>query len=311
MTLDHSKQVQDLFVQHLNGSANGIAVLDAEDRFLFYNQSFITMFAFEGISMIGKPYDDLMARAFNLRLIAECGKTTLEAWLEVVHARHRTQEVWNYEMEWTDKRWLLLTKQVYQQGMMVMVCADITRHKQTELALRAAHAELERLAMTDELTGISNRRHFLAQMEREYERAKRYQHPASLVMFDLDHFKRVNDSYGHPAGDLVLKHFADSLAAHARDQDALGRLGGEEFALLLPETSAAGAMSLLERVRTELANASLEFVAPGFSYTFSAGVAELSIPPGFDRRHWIQAADQALYQAKAYGRNRSVIYRDG
>jgi diguanylate cyclase (GGDEF)-like protein len=220
-----------------------------------------------------------------------------------VHTYHTS------EVDLLDGRWVLVAQQLYRSGNIVSVCTDITRSKEAELALHVAYAELERLAMTDELTGVPNRRHFLAQLENELQRALRYKHQASLVMLDLDHFKQVNDRYGHPAGDEVLKHFAELLRGQIRREDVVGRLGGEEFALLMPETAQSGAQTVLERIRHELAQARLDFIAPGFGYTFSAGVAELPVtePPACN--HWIHAADQALYRAKAGGRNRTALYR--
>lgn len=107
--------------------------------------------------------------------------------------------------------------------------------------MQVAYAELERLAMTDELTGVPNRRHFLAQLESERQRALRHRRQTSTAMLDLDHFKRVNDRLGHPAGDEVLKHFTELLRRHMRGEDVVGHLGGEEFALLMPETAPSGA----------------------------------------------------------------------
>lgn len=309
MDFEIPEPVQAVLTYHVAHSENGVAVMDADDRILYHNRTFAAMFGFEEHPMIGHSHDEMMTWMFNSKAGTNIVKATLQEWLDHVHSRYRSSPFRSFEVDLTDGRWLLLTEQIHPSGKLVVICTDITRLKETELALRAAHAEVERLALTDELTGVPNRRHFLSRMEQEYERAKRYRHPLSLAMLDLDHFKRVNDLHGHPAGDLVLKHFAGLLRDQLRSEDLVGRLGGEEFALLLPETEQEGALQVLERIRQRLAGSALDNIASGFAYTFSAGVAMLlpnEAPPCKD---WIREADQALYQAKNAGRNRTVVHR--
>lgn len=311
MTPTLSDQLQAVLLRHVTQSENGIAVLDANDRFLFHNATFAQMFGFESQSMIGLSHDDMMTWMFTHKNGANIEKETLQDWLDYVHDRHRSAPFRSFEVDLVDGRWLLLNEQKYESGEMVTVSVDITRIKQTELALRQAHADLERLAMTDELTGVPNRRQFLKQLASEQERAKRYVHPTCLAMLDLDHFKLVNDRYGHPVGDEVLKHFAALLRTHLRTEDMIGRLGGEEFAVLLPETTLEGALTVLERVRQALQRETLEHIAPGFSYTFSTGIAALALDAPISCNNWMKNADQALYQAKATGRNKVVLFQPG
>ena len=305
-----SDQVKQVLIQHVGGSETGLLVIDADDRILYCNPAFISMCGLEDYSPIGRTHDEFLAWVFAQR-VGSAGdeNTTFDDWVAPVHSLYRKQTYHTTEIGLNNGKWVLMAQQMYGSGEIVSVCTDITRSKEAELALRVAYAELERLAMTDELTGVPNRRHFLAQLESERQRALRYQRNASLAMLDLDHFKQVNDRYGHPAGDEVLKHFADLLSRHMRCEDVVGRLGGEEFALLMPETAPSGAQTVLERIRHELAKAQLDIIAPGFAYTFSAGVAELTLTNSAACNHWIHAADQALYRAKAGGRNRTELYR--
>ncbi len=305
-----SEHVKQVLIQHVGRSETGIAVIDANDRFLYCNPTFISMFGLEGYSPIGRTHDEFLAWIYTHRIGSGKGAVTLEEWTAQVKSLYRVHTYHTSEVELIDGRWVLVAQQLYRSGNIVSVCTDITRSKEAELALHVAYAELERLAMTDELTGVPNRRHFLARLESERQRALRHRRQTCLAMLDLDHFKQVNDRHGHPAGDEVLKHFTDLLRRHMRCEDVVGRLGGEEFALLMPETALPGAQTLLERIRLELANAALDSIAPGFAYTFSAGVAELSLaaPPTCD--HWIHEADQALYRAKTGGRNRTVLYQE-
>jgi diguanylate cyclase (GGDEF)-like protein len=157
--------------------------------------------------------------------------------------------------------------------------------------------ELERLSGTDMLTGAYNRRGLLAEMARDLERARRLGHPVSLVMFDIDHFKRVNDERGHPAGDLVLTAFAELVTRRMRSTDLLARYGGEEFVLVLPGATLEEAKLVADRVRREVPAAAL---APGLDgITVSAGVACSSEPGlGLQAQGLIAAADRRLYAAK-------------
>ncbi len=167
------------------------------------------------------------------------------------------------------------------------------------LALRNAELlrEVERLATRDSLTGLANRRLFDESFEREIARAERLVVPLSLVVFDIDHFKHVNDSYGHQTGDTVLCEVADSLATNTKALDVVARLGGDEFVVLLPGCAHDDALMVAERIRRELARRGGN--AP---ITLSAGVATFPIHAS-DRGHLISAADTALYEAKRRGRD--------
>ncbi|THB63579.1 MAG: diguanylate cyclase [Desulfovibrio sp.] len=172
---------------------------------------------------------------------------------------------------------------------------DITERKEAE-------AKLEYMATTDSLTGLANRRHFLEMAERELERAHRYGNPLSLLMIDADHFKSVNDTYGHDIGDLVLKALARESRLGLRRVDILSRMGGEEFAALLPEADETTAFDVAERLRKRIQSARVDTEQGIITFTVSIGAASLSR----DRRtveQLLKAADKALYAAKEAGRN--------
>lgn len=176
---------------------------------------------------------------------------------------------------------------------------DITARKHLEEELRAANARLETLASSDGLTGLKNYRAFSEQIIIEWQRARRHSLPLSLVMLDIDGFKRFNDSYGHPAGDRALSEIGRILQASARTSDCAARYGGEEFALILPHTDHAGAQVFAERLRISIEQAVWDKAA----LTASIGVATLG-QEHQDCSDLIDAADQALYHSKAKGRNR-------
>lgn len=172
------------------------------------------------------------------------------------------------------------------------------------LAAQAASAiQNALLAITDELTGLLNRRAFFDRARREFNRAKRYQKPLSAIMIDLDHFKKVNDTYSHAVGDQVLTEVALRIRETVRTLDIVGRYGGEEISIIAPETSLEGALQLAERLRSNIGSTPIETSAGPLHVTVSVGVAALS-PEMTRLEQLLHAADQKLYEAKERGRNR-------
>jgi diguanylate cyclase (GGDEF)-like protein len=168
------------------------------------------------------------------------------------------------------------------------------------------HEVIYRLKVEDPLTGLANRRAFGEFLEREFARARRRDRPLALAMFDLDHFKRLNDGHGHLAGDTVLRETARVAASLVRDDECLARYGGEELALVLPEAPAGEALAAVERVRTAIGACGVPFGGAVLRITASAGLAALA--PSMDSASMlVAAADAALYRAKALGRDRTCL----
>jgi diguanylate cyclase len=168
--------------------------------------------------------------------------------------------------------------------------------------LKAANKRIEELAELDELTGSFNRRCIMRMLDDELARAQRLNAPCSVALIDLDWFKRINDAYGHPTGDEVLRTFAITVFANIRNIDRFGRYGGEEFLLVLPETPNDDAARILDRLRAIIADLDWSAFSPGMRVTISAGVATLR--PDETADIFLARADSALYAAKARGRNR-------
>jgi diguanylate cyclase (GGDEF)-like protein/putative nucleotidyltransferase with HDIG domain len=192
------------------------------------------------------------------------------------------------------ERWLLL----FGTTVVIALMVSVLRERMNRLVARLADA-----ARTDPLTGLLNRRGFEELMEVETERALRSARPLAIVVGDLDHFKHLNDRYGHAVGDQALRRFAEIASTASRRIDAVARIGGEEFALLLPDTEQHSAYLLAERLRRAVREPSSEGDLP----TVSFGVASFPTHAA-DAEALMHAADQALYAAKALGRDRSVIY---
>jgi len=164
--------------------------------------------------------------------------------------------------------------------------------------------EMHRIASTDELTGIHNRRHFIELAKKEISRSARFKHNISLIIFDIDHFKGINDKYGHLEGDKALNHVVDIIKIEIRDIDIFGRFGGEEFVILLPETEIESAHKLALRLCRVLAESRLILQKTDVSITASFGVSGRSIESTSDLEILLRDADEALYRAKNSGRNR-------
>ncbi len=182
---------------------------------------------------------------------------------------------------------------------------------QRELAIKhrelaKAYREIEELSLTDPLTGAGNRRFFMDKMLKEIDRYNRYGHPLSITLFDIDFFKKVNDNYGHSAGDKVLQEFATCCMASLRNSDSFFRIGGEEFVALLINADKNNAKLSAERIRSQIEKGEILYEKQQIKITLSSGVAELG--KGENIENILNNADQALYDAKKNGRNRVVVY---
>jgi diguanylate cyclase (GGDEF)-like protein/PAS domain S-box-containing protein len=184
------------------------------------------------------------------------------------------------------------------EDLAIVIVRDITERKRLE-------SELERLATTDPLTGALNRRELIRRAEIELERARRYGHPTSAIILDIDNFKTLNDTYGHPAGDKALVALAQLLTREIRAMDFAARYGGEEFMLILPETSLEKARSIAERIRRAVADMPVIADDQTIRFTISLGVTS-SENVGQDFESLLKEADRLLYRAKQSGRNQVI-----
>ena len=252
--------------------------------------------------LVGSP-DERMPRTMvhdaiceeDRPLIASLIQEALAKGYAEAEARVARVENGNGQMQWR----FLTARRVDIAGKSYLVGTglDVTERKKLE-------RELEHQARTDFLTGIPNRRHFLDLADLELARARRYGRPFSMLMLDLDRFKNINDRYGHRVGDLTLQKVVEVCGQILREVDVVGRLGGEEFGIILPETDAEQALQVADRVRQAVAIASVALPKGGsVGITTSIGVATYSeADPDVDAV--LNRADRALYQAKRSGRDR-------
>lgn len=187
-----------------------------------------------------------------------------------------------------------------------LVIYDVTDEAVSRLGMQSLNNQLEKISRVDGLTGLYNRRFWEEQFVMEFKRDKRSDSPSALIMIDIDHFKQVNDTYGHPAGDEVIKALAGIIKKATRETDVAGRYGGEEFAIMLPDTPVANVEFVSERIRRLVEKCTVVYDEIDISFTISIGIA------GFKQTHkdstqWLDSADKALYQAKESGRNRVIV----
>lgn len=188
-----------------------------------------------------------------------------------------------------------------------LIIYDVTEVAANRLQLQRANSKLHIISQTDGLTGLLNRKHWEEGLLHEFKRYQRYKHTCSLLMFDIDHFKRINDTYGHPAGDEVIRQTAAVVKDCVRDIDICGRYGGEEFTIILVDTNAEGATIVAERLRKAIEANTVYYDEHVINFTISLGVAEIhdQITTPVE---WIDASDRGLYRAKRAGRNQTQIY---
>lgn len=180
MNLVPSEVASQVLLDAITMSANGLAVLNPDNTILFHNSTFAEMFKFVEKTMVGRHFDEVMTWAYINRKSLNIEFNSLQEWLNYVHKMQRSNQYRQFEVDLVDGRWLLISEQTHANGSLIILCSDITKQKQTELALRDAQAELQRLALTDELTGLANRRYFCSNLN-----GKLIAHAATIIPFVL------------------------------------------------------------------------------------------------------------------------------
>lgn len=285
----------------LEGAGDGVWDWNLQTGELFLSQQEMTVLGYDGEPATNTHIDEWVLRQHPQdRLIRQRALERYlsgEAPLYICEFRTRARDG---DWKWVLARGMLVSRDADGKPLrMIGTHSDITERKKME-------ADLMELATTDPLTGVANRRHFLEQVEMELSRFKRHGTPAALLMLDIDYFKRVNDVYGHAAGDAVLIHFSRQACMRLRHTDLFGRLGGEEFGVLLPSTDIEGAQEFAEQIRQNIADNPIDSDKGPITITVSIGVAEFS--PSDEAPDSILArADAALYRAKQGGRNRCAV----
>ncbi|WP_233170346.1 sensor domain-containing diguanylate cyclase [Aquitalea sp. ASV15] len=276
-----------------------LALFDRHDRLRYANAAFCQ--AYDVAPHETLSWSELMRRNYQRCIGALIYTHDFEAWLVSARSRRGKQVYRAFEADLTDGRWIWMTEAMQPDGSMLCVATDMSELKVSERELRQARDLAQRAAQTDPLTSICNRSAIMQQFARLLARAAASGLPLAVAIIDLDHFKQINDRLGHPAGDRVIIDFVQRIQPMLRPHDGFGRLGGEEFLLLLPGYSQSEAELSLHAMLAAVAASRPLPELPGFGYSCSAGLAMWRA--GDDLAQLYARADVALYQAKASGRN--------
>jgi diguanylate cyclase (GGDEF)-like protein len=277
-----------------------VFLFDGDDRLRYANESFRQTFALAPEAC--PTWGELMAHCHAHKVGALIETSDFPAWLASARSRRGKLPYRAFESDLSDGRWIWITETLRNDGWMLCIGSDITELKSDGRALRQSRDIALRAAQTDALTGISNRPHMTSQLDQRLAQVRQRKQLCGIALIDLDDFKRINDRFGHTAGDQVLQHFARTVQQTLRHEDGFGRVGGEEFLLLLPRNDPTGMETVIERVMARLGASAALAEEPDFRYTFSAGLGVLL--PDDTASGVYSRVDKALYQAKADGRNR-------
>jgi len=293
-------QVQTTVYEALfKNTSDAIACFDQEERITDLNNQFCKMFGYSMDEAKGQYLNDIV---FNQPRDTHYDITPIA--LEIIQSSSKVeQETIRFHRDGTAIHVLAKGVPIYIHGKFwggYGVYTDITARKKAE-------KKLKQLATTDSLTGLFNRRQFMESAAYELRKSSRYGYPFSLLILDIDFFKNINDTYGHDIGDLVLVLLANKLKQEARDADEVFRIGGEEFCMILPNTSAESALVVGERLRKAIENDPLSHGDHSIHFTASIGIADNQQEPTVTVDELFKRADSALYDAKRQGRNRVVL----
>lgn len=323
------KEFNESIVQNM---MEGIVLDDTSGNFIFVNRAAAELFGYTPEEMMGRHWTNFFPPE-QLTIIQDANQRRQAG-------RSDRYEVDIHHRDGTRRTVLVSGTTRFENGRFagtIAVFTDITARKELEAEAKRLLIEMERLAIIDPLTGVFNRRYFNNRVMEELERANRYEHPLALMLMDIDHFKQINDTYGHPVGDKVLQSIAELCRKNLRGTDIIGRYGGDEFVFLLPETQIRNptvpteklhattmptdASAVAERLRQEIARTGIETDQGTIQITVSLGIAGLSelgreremSPQSREQQlaQLIAHADTALYSAKEAGRNCVKIFQPG
>jgi diguanylate cyclase (GGDEF)-like protein len=296
LIIDRANAAERRFIDAMESLPNGFVLYDKDDRLVICNERYREIYAESADYIVpGATFEEIIRKGVeNGQYPDAIGNE--EAWIARRIEMHQNPGE-PIEQHLPGDTWLRVQERRTSEGGLVGFRFDITELKRQE-------RELIRLAWTDSLTDAMNRHRFMDLAGKEVERARRRNSELSLLLLDADHFKQINDKYGHAAGDAILKGLVERWTRSLRSHDLIGRIGGEEFSIVLPDANAANAMCTAERLRKEIAELPFAFEGQLLRVTVSIGVATLAA--GEDLPALMQRADRALYRAKEAGRDEVI-----
>jgi diguanylate cyclase (GGDEF)-like protein len=320
ISADHTLAIQHSIIFHVLRTVSvGVIVVDSEQKVVFWNHWMEQHSQHQSHLSHGKTFAELFPDMVGGK-IHDVIKTTLSE--EIASPSVQLPTKFHFPLYASQANAIddirlhqdvkiVALEVATQPRYCIIEITDVSQIVARERQLKKEAQELKSQTFSDDLTGVANRRHFNVHLEDEFRRSKRTASPLSLVMIDVDYFKKYNDKYGHQSGDQCLVQIAEAMSrVLARPCDLLARYGGEEFIAVLPDTNAAGALKIAETMRTEVEALSIAHLSSDIAQhvTISLGVFTQIPQPNTTITHLIGAADRALYRAKHAGRNCTVVY---
>ena len=301
-----SNHTLQLLAKSLLLTKDGVGIFDKNDKLIFCNDAMGELFGVSASKALGESFRQLCLRCFNGNTGLNIESSSFDNWMSYAQAKRRSSDFRSFETDTQGGKWYLVTEQVVDQDYLYVHFTDITEKKANETALQTMSDKLTKIVDRDHLTEVYNRRYFYKKGHAEFNRSRRLNQALSVLILDLDRFKDINDNYGHAAGDMVLKAFSNAIVPLLREYDTFARIGGEEFALLLPATNSNEAQLISERIRTTIAKLTIPFESQQLKVTTSIGVTGCSSElKTFDEM--MHLADTSLYRAKSQGRNQTIV----
>lgn len=312
---DRTQRDHEILLESVSHYPMPFALYDENDRLIVWNKSYEAIYANAFSKLQNKVatntlhYSDLLRGNIDVAM----DKHAIDAFVQKRVEEQRNSAGAVYDRNYPDHGWYRVSKHRTPSGAVAGFAIDINEMKQRETQLleeieqrKQLELEVRKLAYTDVLTGVANRRSFLETAEMKFEHARKHNTGLYLLMLDIDHFKTINDTFGHTVGDDVLKQVTATTKPNLSSDDLLGRLGGEEFAVLLPHTTSDTAFQCAEDIRNSIADNMFVAANQAFQVTTSIGLSEMYVSDS-NFSDILKRADDLLYEAKQHGRNRTIV----
>jgi diguanylate cyclase (GGDEF)-like protein len=288
----------------LDVTQDGYAIFSTEDNLIGCNQAFADFMCIAFTQIIGQNFDQLYRISFANQQGPNIETKNIEQWLKDAQSKRRSQEFRIFEVDHTDGSWYLMSEQTLPSGELLLQAKNISSQKLLEQTLCDRIHKITSMALTDELTQIANRRSFIAEVKSEINLYKRNEQVFTFCLLDIDYFKKINDQYGHQVGDTVLLQLCTLIKTMLREYDHFGRIGGEEFGILLRDTPIQEAKDIINRLREKIMSTQFNNTKAPVQLTISIGLVESWLSSTFELLY--SKADVALFAAKDQGRNQMV-----
>lgn len=301
-----SIDIKNQLVDALALTQDGIGIFDANDSLVYCNTMIANLFGLSPEQATGMTFDSLIAHSFESKSGLNIETESLPTWLANAHELRRSKKFRSFEVDFHNGRYFLVTEHTSKDNTVLTFCTEISAQKKVTADLKLLNDKLSIQASHDSLTGILNCQFFYRSAESELSHCNRKQKKAVFVMLDLDYFKKINDTFGHQCGDIVLKEVSATITSILRDYDIFGRVGGEEFALFLSEVDELEAVCIVERILQKIRIIQLPTSMGSIQISASAGMA-INKDESINLTQLAKNADDALYRAKSLGRDRLEI----